>query len=82
MSTQDNTAKYIELSNEAYGLIVDTFVSATRDRLAYWKAVWGIASRPYASTAIARENFDRARACFQMMSLRKCIVLTMSSTAT
>jgi hypothetical protein len=63
VSTQDNTAKYIELSNEAYGLIVDTFVSATRNRLAYWKSVWGIASRPHASTAIAstvRENFDRA----------------------
>jgi putative transposase len=60
---QGSTAKYIELSNEAYGLIVDTFASATRSRLAYWSSVWGIASRPYASTAIAstvRENFDRA----------------------
>jgi hypothetical protein len=63
LSTQGITAKYIELSNEAYGLIVDTIASATRSSLNYLKSVWEIASRPYASTAIAstvRENFDRA----------------------
>jgi hypothetical protein len=60
VSTQGITAKYIELSNEGYGLIVDTVASATRSRLGYWKSFWEIASRPYASTAIVRENFDRA----------------------
>ncbi|MGP6192162.1 MAG: hypothetical protein ACLPSH_19295 [Vulcanimicrobiaceae bacterium] len=63
MSTQGSTAKYIELSNQTYGLIVDTLGSATRSRLNYWKSIWEIASRPYASTAIesvVRENFDRA----------------------
>jgi hypothetical protein len=63
MSTQGSTAKYIELSSRTYELIVDTFASATRSRLNYWKSVWEIASRPYGSTAIGstvRENFDRA----------------------
>ena len=63
MSRQGNTAKHIELSNEAYGLIVDTFAPAMRSRLGYWKSVWEIVSRPYASTAIAStvgESFDRA----------------------
>ena len=62
MSTQRNTAEYIALSNEAYGLIVDTIASATRSRLNYWKSVWEIASQPYASITISarvQENFDR-----------------------
>jgi hypothetical protein len=62
MSTQGSTAKCIELSSRTYGLIVNTFASATQSRLDYWKSVWEIASRPYASTAIGsalRENFDR-----------------------
>ena len=63
MNIQGSTAKYVELSNQAYGVIVDTFASAMRSRLDFWKSVWQIASRPYASTAIASimgENFDRA----------------------
>jgi hypothetical protein len=63
LSTQGTTAKYIELSNEAYGLVVDIVASATLRRLDYWKSIWEIASRPYASTAIwsaLQENFDRA----------------------
>jgi methyl-accepting chemotaxis protein len=63
MNIQGSTAKYLELSNQAYGVIVDTFASAMRSRLDFWKSVWQIASRPYASTAIASimgENFDRA----------------------
>jgi hypothetical protein len=63
MNAQANTAKYIELSTRTYALIVDTFSSATRSRLDYWKSVWQIASRPYASTAIdVRENVDRVSA--------------------
>jgi hypothetical protein len=63
MTAQGNTAKYIELSTRTYALIVDTFASATRSRLDYWKSVWQIAFRPYASTAIdVRENFDRVSA--------------------
>jgi hypothetical protein len=64
MNIQGSTAKYVELSNQAYGVIVDTFASAMRSRLDFWKSVWQIATRPYASTAIAsivEENFDRAR---------------------
>jgi hypothetical protein len=63
LSTQRSTVKYIELSNAACGLIVDTVASATLRRLDYWKSVWEIASRPYASTAITstvQESFDRA----------------------
>src|SRR5450631_4912961 len=47
---QGNTAKYIELSNQAYGLIVDALASATRSSFDYWKSVWKIASRPNVST--------------------------------
>lgn len=63
MSTQGSTANYVELSGQAYGLVVDAFASINRSRLAYWKSVWEIVSKPYASTAIesaVRENFDRA----------------------
>jgi hypothetical protein len=62
MSMQDNTAKYVELSSRTYELMVDTFASAARGRIDYWKVVWEIASRPYASRAIGaavQENFDR-----------------------
>lgn len=64
MSTQGSTANYVELTGQAYGLIVDAFASVSRSRLDYWKSVWEIASRPYTSTAIdatVRENFDRAQ---------------------
>ncbi|MGP6159986.1 MAG: hypothetical protein ACLPYS_21250 [Vulcanimicrobiaceae bacterium] len=63
MSTQGSTAKYIEVSCDAYGLIVDVLASASRARLAYWKSIWELASRPYASTALepaVRESFERA----------------------
>jgi hypothetical protein len=62
VSTQGSTANYVELASQTYGLIVDVLASATRSRLDYWKSVWEIASRPYASTAVestVRENFDR-----------------------
>ena len=62
MSMQANTAKYIELSDRTYELILDTLASATRSRITYWKSVWEIASRPYASKAsgaTVQENFDR-----------------------
>jgi hypothetical protein len=63
LNIQGRTAKYIELSNQLYGLIVDAFAFATRSTLGYWKSVLNIASRPYASTAIAStigDNFNRA----------------------
>jgi hypothetical protein len=65
LNIQSNTAKYVELSNRAYALIVDTFDSAVQSRLSYWKSVWEIASRPYRSATITSavgENFDRASA--------------------
>jgi hypothetical protein len=58
----NNTAKYIELASRTYELILDTLASATRSRITYWKSVWEIASRPYASRTIGarvQENFDR-----------------------
>jgi hypothetical protein len=63
MNIQDSNAKYVELSNQSYGVIVDTFASAMRSRLDFWKSVWQIASRPYTSMAMAsivEQNFDRA----------------------
>ena len=62
MSMKASTAKYIELSSRTYELILDTLASATRSRITYWKSVWEIASRPYASRTIGatvQENFDR-----------------------
>jgi hypothetical protein len=63
VSTQDSAANYVELTGQAYLLVVDAFAAVNRSRLGYWKSVWEIASKPYASTAIdstVRENFDRA----------------------
>jgi hypothetical protein len=55
LKIQGDTAKHIERSNEAFGLIVGTLASATRSRLGHWKSVFESlpAVRP-------RENFDRA----------------------
>jgi hypothetical protein len=64
MSTNSSAAKSIELSSQTYELIIDTLASATRSRLEYWKSVWEIVSRPYASRAIGatmEENFERTR---------------------
>jgi len=63
VSTQGSTANYVEVSSQAYTLIVDVLGKAVRRRLGYWKSVWEVVSRPYTSTAIdsvVRENFDRA----------------------
>lgn len=63
MSTQGSTAKYIDLSGQTYGLIVDAVATVARRRLDYWKSVWEIASQPYPSTAVesaVRETFERA----------------------
>jgi hypothetical protein len=59
---KEMTASYVELSNQAYALVVDAFATANQRVLAYTKSVWEISSRPYASTALettVRENFDR-----------------------
>ncbi len=63
MSTQASTENYIELSSQTYELIVDALATAARSRLDFWKSVFEIAARPYASTAlepVVRENFERA----------------------
>jgi hypothetical protein len=60
---QRPTAAYIELTKDGYTLVLDTFASATRSRFSFWKSVWDIVMRPYASTAIGpaiRDNVDRA----------------------
>ncbi|MFY9779651.1 MAG: hypothetical protein WAJ85_03950 [Candidatus Baltobacteraceae bacterium] len=57
------TTSYLELGTEAYSTAADALASANHRLLNYWKSVWDITSRPYASTAIestVRENFDRA----------------------
>ena len=69
MSDKDTTTSYVELSSQAYSLFVDALASANQRGLDYWKSLWEIVSRPYASTAIetgVRENFDRAN---QIVSL-------------
>ena len=63
MSDQEATTSYIQLAGETYSLYVDAFASANQRLLDYYKSVWEIAARPYASTApesTVRENFDRA----------------------
>lgn len=63
MSDQETTTSYVELASQTYGLYVDAIASANQRLLDYYKAVWEITVRPYASTAIestVRENFDRA----------------------
>ncbi|GAC1304157.1 MAG: hypothetical protein NVS2B3_12460 [Vulcanimicrobiaceae bacterium] len=69
MHTKDQTASYIELSSQTYGLFVEAFSSYNKRTLEYAKSVWEITSRPYASSAVetaVRENFDRAS---QLVSL-------------
>jgi Cdc6-like AAA superfamily ATPase len=56
------TPSYTELTTESYALFVDAFATANRRGLDYFKSLYEIASRPYASSAIeqtVRENFDR-----------------------
>jgi uncharacterized coiled-coil protein SlyX len=63
MSDQETTTSYVDLASQTYGLYVDAFANASQRLLDYYKAVWEITARPYASTAIestVRENFDRA----------------------
>ncbi|MGP6157872.1 MAG: hypothetical protein ACLPYS_10280 [Vulcanimicrobiaceae bacterium] len=62
MSDQEATASYVDIAGEVYGLYVDAFASANQRLLDYYKSVWEITARPYASNAIeatVRENFDR-----------------------
>ncbi len=59
----ETTASYRELSSQTYSLIVDHYAAYNQRALGYWKSVWEIVSRPYASNAIetaVQENFDRA----------------------
>ena len=63
MNEKETTPSYLELSNQAYGIVVDAFASANQRGLDYWKSVWEIVSRPYSSTAVdanVRDNFERA----------------------
>jgi hypothetical protein len=64
MSRKDSeTPSYVELGSQGYSLFVDAYASAGQRVLGYYKSLWEIASRPYASTAVettVRENFDRA----------------------
>jgi hypothetical protein len=56
------TQSYTELSTESYAIFVDAFATANRRGLDYFKSLYEIASRPYASSAVeqtVRENFDR-----------------------
>lgn len=67
--TIESTSSYVELASQAYGLFVDAAASANQRALGYWKSLYEITSRPYASTAVenaVRENFDRAN---QVVSL-------------
>jgi BMFP domain-containing protein YqiC len=62
-NTKETTSSYIELAGQASNLVSEAMATANKRALDYWKSVWEISSRPYASTAIessVRENFDRA----------------------
>ena len=57
------TPSYVELSGQAYGLLVDYYAAANQRALDYAKSLYEIVSRPYASSAVettVREGFDRA----------------------
>ena len=61
------TSEYVELSSQAYSLFAENVATANGRVLEYWKSVWQIASRPYASTEVEtglRENLDRANQIF------------------
>jgi hypothetical protein len=63
MSDQQATTSYVELASQTYSMYLDAIASANQRLLDYYKSVWEISARPYASTAIeatVRENFDRA----------------------
>jgi hypothetical protein len=48
-----------------FTLTIDALAAAGRRRLAYWKSMWEVAARPYASPtfeSIVRDNFERATA--------------------
>jgi hypothetical protein len=56
------TPSYNELTTESYAIFVDAFATANRRGLDYFKSLYEIAARPYASSAVeqtVRENFDR-----------------------
>ncbi len=64
-----DTSEYAQLSSEAYNLFAENMTAANDRALDYWKSVWQISSRPYASSEIQtgiRENVDRAN---QIVSL-------------
>lgn len=57
------TPSYVELSSQAYGLVVDAVASSNQRTLAYMKSLYEIVSRPYTQSAVetsVREGFDRA----------------------
>jgi len=61
--SEEKTTGVVELSSQAYGLAVDAIASFNQRLLGYWRSVWDITSRPYASTdvqAAVRESFERA----------------------
>jgi len=63
MGEKQTTPSYVELSSQAYALFVNAFADYNQRSLAYYRSLWEIVSRPYASTAVettVRENFDRA----------------------
>ena len=68
-TTPTTTTSYVELGSQAYSLFVDAFADYNQRTLAYYRSMWDIVSRPYASTAVettVRENFDRVN---QVVSL-------------
>jgi hypothetical protein len=62
MNDKETTASYLDLSSQAYGLVVGAIAASNGRALEMSKSIWEIASRPYGSTALettVRENFDR-----------------------
>ncbi len=63
MSETTPPPKVTELVGDAYTTTADAVAAANHRLLAYWKTLWDITTRPYASSGVdaaVRENFDRA----------------------
>ncbi len=69
MQLKDETASYVQLSNQTFSLITNAMTAYNKRALDYSNSLWEITSRPYASTAVettVRENLDRTN---QIVSL-------------
>jgi hypothetical protein len=63
VNTQETTTNYVELTSQAFGLVLDAFASGSKRALDYTKAAWEITTQPYPSLlidSVVKENINRA----------------------